>query len=224
MQTCDYHWLGHFGGVHEIRIMDELDLCHPMGPLPKTITNAGTLVGEYWRDKRMDSSRLRADLNRDWKLALGNIVLLPNGSLSLASGSLQLAYRRDIAADHEITVSATMEVRDHSESIAGIIGEYLGPADENMIAVLLAGSTDGQVNLGVWRNEDGQWSCLFVKPHRKLTADVSLIIGTDALAVYLDNVELFRTLRKAKRGNRVGIRGINGEISNFSIFRGRSVI
>lgn len=43
MRTKDYHWLGDMGGVHEIRIIDELDLCHTVGPLQLPVSSTSLL-------------------------------------------------------------------------------------------------------------------------------------------------------------------------------------
>jgi hypothetical protein len=217
MKTRDYHWLGHFGGVHEVRLIDELDLCHAVGALSLSPDNSGVLASEYWRDKRLIAAQLRASFNEQWKIELGDAEPKSGGGLSLPGGTLNLATRRDQTIGSNLTIAARLSIKGRCEAHSAIVGGYLGPGDENMIAVLLAGTPKGQIGLELWVNSESQWRCVFGQAHPLLSANAKLILRADSIKMLLNECEIFSMVRPNAVRGRVGVRGINGQVSDFSV-------
>jgi uncharacterized cupin superfamily protein len=217
MRTSDYHWLGNFGGVHELRLIDEPDLCHAVGPGPSSLITLGVSAADFWRDKRLSAAERRLAFGKEWQVELGEIYLTGDGSFSLNGPSLALATMRDAITDSEIVVSGRISLEGRRDAHCAIIGDYLGPGDENMIAVILSGSRTGQINLGVWVNAAGEWHNPFTKTHRELFADVTLVVGRSDVRVLLNESKIFSTDRKDATLGKVGIRGIWGTVSGFAL-------
>lgn len=217
MKTRDYHWLGQFGGVHEVRLIDEFDLCHSVGPITLPPNLLGLLVTDYFRTTRLASAEVSSKFREDWKIELGEVEHVSDGKFLLPAGSLNLATRRYESSGLDVTISACLSIKSRCDAQSAILGGYLGPADQNMVALLLSGLTTGQINLGLWISRGGEWVCTFVRPHALPFANVRLILRRDMISIQLNDQEIFAMANSNSVASRVGVRGMNGEVADFSV-------
>lgn len=212
MRTKDYHWLGDMGGVHEIRIVDELDLCHPVGPLQSPLSYSGTPVAEYRTSQRLSA----ACSYGKWNLEYGKIRLEPDDSVVLDSNCRNLLlWANEDASD--FSVSAHVSIADMNVENCAIVGRYAGPGDQNMIAAILTRQPTEGAGLGIWINRNDQWTCLFAHQLNVLSADVKLRVKNHVATLFLGDAEL-ATVSIQSAGlasGKVGIRGTGGTVSNF---------
>ncbi len=155
-RTLDYQYLGHFGAVQEVRIIDAPDLCHHGKPL-----SAGALDAMRARTRHISEARLtRARADRsfadEWKLVLGTPRFAEPRTLASADDQLLVCVARTPASGISGTLNWNVGAgTGHASLVVG----YDGPEDQNMAAALFEQSNSGELSVSIWIN-NGEWKKL----------------------------------------------------------------
>ena len=159
MELRDFVFLGHFGGVHEIRIADEPDACHHGRPLlPAALASLKDSRRTTQREMS-ERARVRIPDPKLWRPELGTFVV-EEGRFVAKDGEFALMTQRGTESFGNGRVSVRLHVRNRTESDhAALVVRYGGPEDLRMYAAIFQckGPTDLAVSIWI---EDGGWSCI----------------------------------------------------------------
>jgi hypothetical protein len=155
-RTLDYQYLGHFGAVQEVRIIDAPDLCHHGKPL-----SAEALDGLRARSRQISEARLtRVHADRsfadEWRVALGTPRFAEPRTLASADDELLVYVAR--APGSGISGTLNWNVGAGAGHASLVVG-YDGPEDQNMAAALFEQSNSGELSVSIWIN-NGEWKRL----------------------------------------------------------------
>lgn len=207
--TLDYHSLGRFGGVHEVRLLDMFDLCHPQGPVPMSPHLAGTPANLFASRRKLDEVVARAQVWKTWEIIEGD-VSAEAASLVLGRDRQVLALRRGVRGA-TFRIAAVLDLSDRKAENCALVGRYKGPGDTNMVAAILHRNPPGQVALGLWRHDGATWECLGTHDPKSLHAMVELVGEGSRFIVKCDGTEAMMVEdRYAPIDGGVGLRGIGG--------------
>jgi hypothetical protein len=220
-KTLDVLNLPGSGNIHEIRLLNQPDLCHH-GQVFR-----GELVmrsAESWQARRVT----------EWS---GGEAVVPvattsgpttidawdqhvpfaefDGSRAKAA-AFSLATVKGFHA-RDVVVRARVDVLDADARHAGLVARYQGPADRNMLVALMA-KADGGCHVQLWRQTAGKWSCLSSAAVRQGQGMLELRAAGSDVRVAFDG----RTLIRAKipgpvSGGSVGLRSARGSIDAFHV-------
>jgi hypothetical protein len=159
-RTLDYQYLGHFGAVQEVRIVDVPDLCHHGKPLSVAALDGLKLRAREISEVRLAKTRLARAVDEEWSVVLGNRRLID--ACVFASGDDQLMLQLARSPARKITAKLTWNV-GAGAGHASLVVNYGGPADQNMAAALFEQPSSGQLFGSIWIN-DGEWKKLCDRP------------------------------------------------------------
>jgi len=159
-RTLDYQYLGHFGAVQEVRIVDAPDLCHH-----GKILSPGALDGLGARSRQISEARLTKahDLRTvpdEWRVVLGSSRFADARTIASADDQLLVKIAktpgRGVAGTLHWNVGA-------GAGHASLILNYGGPEDQNMAAALFEQSASGELFASIYVN-DGEWKKVCERP------------------------------------------------------------
>jgi hypothetical protein len=155
-RTLDYQYLGHFGGVQEVRIIDAPDLCHHGKPL-----SAEALDGLRARTRHISEARLtkvHADRSfpDEWRVALGTPRFAQPRTLASADDQLLVYVARAPGSGISGTLNWNVGA---GAGHASLVVSYDGPEDQNMAAALFEQLNSGELGVSIWIN-NGEWKKL----------------------------------------------------------------
>jgi hypothetical protein len=206
--TVDYHVLGHFGNVNEIRLLDQVDLCHPQGPLALSDYLIGTPANLFLAQRRLKAAEGRFSM-KDWDILLGDLT--GNADTAHFRGQeLGLAVLRN-SRSASFRVSGLLDVSHPRAQHCGLIGRYRGPHDTNMIAAILGRNEAGHAALGLWRENGAGWKCLDSCPIAGLSATVEFSGDGDRFTITCDGTEVIvAEILSVPTDGVIGVRSIGG--------------
>jgi hypothetical protein len=218
MKSIDYHWMGAYGCIHEIRVLDELDLCHPVGLLSPSAYAGGVLVQDYWKSLRLLNAQKRVDASRDWQVTGGDFEIKASGDFVFVGKRLSIALYRH-RPENLTFVSALLRLADcKSGDHCGLVVGHVGPSSDNMFALIFLKGENEHNSVGFWACQDGEWSCLKSIDKFGREAAIALSIQDGKVVISLDGrdvglsdlmpVDVFRL-------GGVGMRGTGGAVANL---------
>lgn len=207
--TLDYHSLGRFGGVHEVRLLDVFDLCHPQGPVTMSPHLAGTPPNLFASRRKLDEVTVRARIWEAWEIVEGD-VSGEAAALTLGRERQVIALRRG-ARGATFRIAAVLDLSDPKAENCALVGRYRGPGDANMVAAILHRPPAGRAVLGLWRHDGTTWECLGTHDPKSLHPLVELVGEGSRFTVRCDGTGAMTVEdRHAPADGRVGLRGIGG--------------
>ncbi|WP_158916711.1 hypothetical protein [Caulobacter sp. S45] len=214
----DYHSIGPFGGVNELRLLEVADLCHGRTAMPLTSQLLGQPVQSYWASEKITELKNKRIIATKWEMVSENLISLTHDSFRCSEAGLGMALARNISAQ-DVKISATLDVSKNIDGLSCIIARYKGPEDRNMIAVTLAREADYVSRLAFWTNIDGNWSEKCGCEFYGRVADVELIVIGNCGKVYSDKKLLLEAngFCEDSGDGRVGVRISKAEVSNFQV-------
>lgn len=203
LKSIDYIFLGNYGNVHEVRILDESDEAHH-GNVFKNITAL---------EKKNYYQEVRQTKMKEYHLWLENNALFSQFNYCVSgleinelgwfyprAGDFCLALSKQspkndfiLTAEYQFSIS---DKKPH-QTLSLIIG-YKGPLDSNMIAILLNSHLE-RTSLELWRHDNCAWNKekILIEPFKK--QDRSEICKIE------DRLEKQGQLRVTKIGNELEI-------------------
>ncbi len=160
MRSLDYIYLGPFGGVHEVRLIDVPDHAHHghvfagAGEL-MTASRMGSLRAE--RLKQSERAHRLSSFWNGYRNVLGGISVDRDGWLAAEDGRVCLIAP---AEGHEADVlefEFDMTAEADAPHVSAVLGYAGGHADMEMTALLLQ-RFDSMAALWLWRATDGIWT------------------------------------------------------------------
>ncbi len=212
-RTADYHALGHLGGVHEVRVMDELDLCHPQGPLEFTPYLAGTPLGSFLSQRKLHAETVRQALEARWRIVAGSLT--ESDGLLACSGEEQcLAVLRDSECA-DFRLSGVLDVSQPDAQTCALVGRYSGPADTNMVAAILSREATGRCVIGIWQEAGAGWICLASRVVARACSAVEFSADGPRLMVAYDGTSRLEVnTNPVATVGAVGLRGVKSTLRN----------
>ena len=211
--TADYHVLGHLGGVHEVRVMDELDLCHPQGRLDLTPYLSGTPLNSFLSRRKLRAETVRRQLDARWRIIAGSFTER-DGLFSCSGEELCLAaLRASECADFRI--SGLLDVSQSDAETCALVGRYNGPSDTNMVAAILSRETTGRCVIGIWQEAGAGWTCLASRQLARAFAAVEFSGVGSRLVLACDGSTMLEVdSDHVAPVGAVGVRGVKGTLRN----------
>ncbi len=210
--TLDYHSLGRFGCVHEIRLVDETDLCHPNGPLPRSLY-CGTPATRFFAQRKLATIAARIETEKQWDILLGSFICADDLICFSEDQALCLAVRRNSHVTGFV-ISGLLDVSGRHAQHCALIGRHSGPSDTNMVAAILARDPSGAASLALWREDGAGWACLGARPIRGLSATVELSGEGDRFVVHCEGMEpIVAICSGVPSAGALGVRAIGGTAS-----------
>jgi hypothetical protein len=153
LRMLDYQYLGHFGAVQDVRIVDEPDLCHHGKTLSVEALGALRARTSQISRARVIKTRAAEPFFETWRIVLGNPSFADLGTLFSTDDELLLC----IAKKRAIGISGKLRWRvGAGTGHASLIVSYSGPQDENMAAALFEQSKSDSLLVSIWINCD-EW-------------------------------------------------------------------
>jgi hypothetical protein len=212
--TLDYHALGHFGGVHDIRLLDEPDLCHPHGPISLSRHLIGLTPERFISRRRLAAVEVWTSFRERWEVVFGS----PEGSVDAIHfpiGQLCLMLQRNHRGSR-FRISGMLNVSGQGEQHCALVGRYRGPNDTNMVAAILSRDTVGHASLGLWRESGAGWIFLGGSPMPRLFGLVELSGEGDRFAIRCDGTEILVVVDvEVPPDGGVGVRGIDSNVQTI---------
>lgn len=160
MRSLDYIYLGPFGGVHEVRLIDVPDHAHHghvFAGAGKLMTEArmGSLRAEKLR--RSERAYRLLSFWNGYRNVLGGITVDADGWLAAEDGRVCLIVPEDGNEAEVLEFEFDMTAEPGAAHVAVVLGYAGGHADMEMTALLLQ-RFDGRVAaLRLWRATGGEW-------------------------------------------------------------------
>lgn len=154
-ETLDYVSLGHYGGVNDVRIIDEPDYCHHGVPLSASALNVLNASRLTIREQRLVRARENHAL-RGWDiLDAGAPVRLRGPAITSESGGHVTGMLRGVT-QYDVSLAAELHILgSNATDHASLVTRYIGPSDTNMCAGLF--QFDGiAVTAAIWQH-NGEW-------------------------------------------------------------------
>jgi hypothetical protein len=159
-RLLDYQYLGHFGAVQDVRIVDEPDLCHHGKPLAMGALDVLRARTGQVGKARLVNAQSAEGFFETWQIVLGSPNFADLGILASTDDELLLCIAKKAASG----ISGKLRWRVGAGSgHAGLIAGYGGPADDNMAAALFEQSDSDGLFASIWINR-GEWKRLCSRP------------------------------------------------------------
>lgn len=227
--TIDYLPLGQYGDVHEVRCINLPDEAHHniiysgLDYLEQKINDRLEKLKQLQQNKLKQNLyvNLHNNLLKKYNCIFGCLSVNDDGWIGTTKDTLTLAL---FEAQQENNFSVSFEYSFLSQAfdtqhISFVIG-YKGPADSNMVAILIKRNVDPNANtVSLWINENGKWE-------RKSTIHVnipdcgtmSIMLNKKNLSVSCLNLPTIIIPYELKFNNgAIGLRLYNAQFKNFSL-------
>ncbi len=215
-KTVDSLLLPGSGNVHEIRILDEPDLCHHGQTYGGSLVTLGPLH-EHLVDT--EEPAILSSIRSDDSLA-GNgweqhVAFAELGERHGVANDFSLATSS--RKTHDVVVQAHVDIRSRSARHIGLVARYQGPGDSNMVVALLA-KAETAFRVQLWRQHQGEWSCLKTAKVRRGEGTLELkMIGQNARVTF-DGAKLFELhIADVPSSGRVGVRSARGRFADLKV-------
>lgn len=157
-KTMDYVYLGPYGGVHEVRLIDVPDEAHHGHPLVGYENYPSATLASALRAQRLRQANAALHASPNWKsfrLVFGFASSTRDGWRQASDGDLNLAVLNDPHRDN-LTFRYQLEQQNEMSHVSAVVGYQGGGGDDCMNALLMAYSGSG-VWLTLWKNRIGAW-------------------------------------------------------------------
>jgi hypothetical protein len=155
-RVLDYQYLGHFGAVQDVRIVDEPDLCHHGKTLSVEALDALRTRTSQISKARVVKTRAAEGFFETWQIVLGSPNFADLGILASTGDELLLCIANKPAAG----ISGRLRwLVGAGAGHASLVVSYGGPGDENMAAALFEQSGSDGLFVSIWIN-CGEWKRL----------------------------------------------------------------
>jgi hypothetical protein len=159
-RMLDYQYLGHFGGVQDVRIVDEPDLCHHGKTLSVEALDSLRARTSQISRARVIKTRAAEPFFETWRIVLGTPNFADIGTLLSNDHNLFLC----VAKKPGIGIVGKLRRRVGAGiGHASLVVSYRGPGDENMAAALFEQSDTDGLFVSIWSN-CGEWRRLCSQP------------------------------------------------------------
>ena len=221
--TVDYHALGHFGGVHDIRVLDEPDLCHLQGPIALSCYLAGSQAGLFFSQRKLVAVTAAAAIHEGWEVVVGHLT----GDMTAVhfrGEDFGLALFRSIRST-SFHISGLLDISEPGAQHVALVGRYQGPGDTNMVAAILSCDLAGRAAVGLWRAKGSEWLCLDAYSVSKTSVFTEFSGEGSEFTIRCDGVQaiVFRDGDVPADGA-LGVRGLKGTVRGARYERTERVI
>ncbi len=187
-RALDYVYLGPFGGVHEVRIVDEPDLAHHGAPLHDVDLSLGAPKAATCAKARLAAAGRAAAAAQHWRgyrMAFGATTSSDDGWRSSSGLSLALAVAG--IEDQPVAFRYMLEGDLPNAHVAAVIGYRGDGRDTHMTALLVQAGARG-ATLELWKNEGGAWAKepWFSVHALPLAGELTVRLENGALCVLVD--------------------------------------
>ena len=217
-KPVDHIYLGPYGAVNEIRVLDVADDAHHGHAYTDL---AGLQFSNCYTE--LSRSRLSASIAAsagggiwsEFTSIFGSPTVLQNGAKKSSKDQLCLTVQKT----HEVReLKFTYSLDDPFEShVSAIVGYRGNGADKYMVAFLLK-SLRNNSTLSVWKNDGSEWIYLpdILIDKQPLAGEVRLTVSEDGAVLYIDSIRVLtctaQTLELNKCDFGLGIRWIGSTI------------
>jgi hypothetical protein len=219
-KTIDYHHIGNFGGVHEVRVVGARDICHDNGIMLLNQSIIGIPLQEYLSNSRMNAISKKKYGRRIWDIAIGDIDCANESEISSFADGICIALMPEIV-DWNTIIHGTLDVSDPSADFVALVTRYVGPNDGNMLIALLQRNSAVQSRMSLWQNHNDEWLELSHVYLNDLIITIDFIANEQELSIVSDGKILLcaTCTHPTNSPGKVGIRIFRGSVSEFSYKR-----
>lgn len=188
-KAVDHIYLGPYGAVNEIRVLDEPDDAHHGHPFNDLgglrLRNTYTELSQ----SRLSTSAAASAGATMWvgfTGVFGSPTVLENGAKNARSDQLCLVVKKnDQSKQLDFSYSLDEPFESHASAIVGYRGNG---ADKCMTAFLLK-AFGNQSTLSLWKNEGNEWVCVPGVQLDKLplVGKIRLVVSVDKATLYIDS-------------------------------------
>jgi hypothetical protein len=213
-RPVDYIFLGRYGDVHDVRLVDRPDEAHHGFPLQDWQSLASREGTNSVRSRRLAASEAFAASIRKWeryRVVLGSATAVGEGWRSCHSNDLNLAILADpdartVAFEYELS---TGPADSHVSAIFGYRG---APHDQDMCALLLARVGSG-ASLELWTNRDSIWlrDPSFAVSGLPVAGSLRLELRDSSAHLFVNDVESSAVALEDRSGS-LGIRWLGSRV------------
>ncbi len=160
MRSLDYIYLGPFGGVHDVRLIDVADHAHHghvFGGAGKLIAASPMNALRSEKLRRSERSRRLSSFWNGYRNVLGGISVDQDGWLSAEDGRVCLIVPLDGREPDVLEFEFDMTAGTAAPHVSVVLGYAGGHADMEMTALLLQRSNSEAATLWLWHGKDGAW-------------------------------------------------------------------
>lgn len=217
MKTLDYFWLGRFGAVHEIRVLDGPDFCHrKQRGLELTDYLRGLAPEDFWTEQKLAYGARRFLDDDVWDVHVAGMELLADGWMSTIDNDLTLATLRDVRG-RDVNLKFEVDLRDPRAHQMDLVWRYRGPGDDNYCAVLFVRTPQG-ISVEACAKQGGEWTEFARAFWPALQGAVEVTARGDVVSVVCGDNEASLNatcggLNEAAGG--LGIRAVRGRVRKF---------
>lgn len=155
-RALQYHYLGHYGAVQDIRIVDVPDLCHHGKPLSMDALDVLRVRSSQVAKTRLAGIRVVESFVETWRIISGKADMTELGTVAPSDDGLLICTAKKPASG----ISAKLCWRAGvGTGHAGLVLNYEGPKDENMAAALFEQLNWDSLMASIWINR-GEWRML----------------------------------------------------------------
>ena len=214
-KTIDSLSLPGSGNVHEIRILDEPDLCHHGHVFRGHIATLGSPhdadpVAKVALARSSANAGATAATDR-WEqhVAFARLNESQGTAAEFSLATLTAWQARDVV------VRAHVDLREAGARHTGLVARYQGPGDSNMLVAMVA-KADTTCRAQLWRQQEGQWSCLKTAKLRRRHGMLELNMLGQTACLSFDGTKVFEvTVAGPVQAGRVGVRSARGTFADF---------
>ena len=191
-RALDYIYLGHYGGVHEVRLLDVPDEAHHGHPFREIETLIARDMRAGISSDRLTLSNSAPEHRQIWsnyELVFGSPRSLADGSKQAVIDQLCLAIKVDTSGKKS---AFSYVLEQHPGAHVSAVVNYKGSGGDRDMAALLLQPNGPTSSLSFWRHDGLQWSCLpGLKFHNLSLSGIMQIETTEDEAVLsIDGVDI----------------------------------
>jgi hypothetical protein len=218
-KTLDVLNLPRSGNIHELRLLDQPDLCHH-GHIFRG--ELAMCEAEPWQARRVvawsgDDTEVSVQAAQaaarvdawDQREPFAEFDGRRARAADFSLATLKQFHARDVV------VRARVDLRQADARHAGVVARYQGPADRNMLVALIA-KTDGGYRVQLWRQAAGKWSCLSSAAVRQGHGTLELrAVGRDIQVAFEGRTAIRAKVSGPLSAGSIGLRAARGSIDAF---------
>lgn len=188
-KAIDHIYLGPYGAVNEIRVLDEPDDAHHGHPFNDLgglrLRNTYTELSQ----SRLSTSAAASAGATMWvgfTGVFGSPTVLENGAKNARSDQLCLVVKKN---DQSKQLDFSYRLDEPFESHASAIVGYRGNGADICMTAFLLKAFGNQSTLSLWKNEGSEWVCMPGVQIEKLplAGKIRLVVSVDKATLYIDS-------------------------------------
>lgn len=189
-QVLDYFYLGPFGGVHEVRLLNVPDEAHHgfiFNGLNNLLENDSM---KSFVDEKINNSFLQGKRNKWWasfSAIIGVPTVNPDISLTAEDDLCLILQRKTLSESKAIYFRYSLHKEKENSHVSTVI--YNGHGDDtHMHALLLHSDNKKEAYLSLWFNDGETWSVLSrIKSNLPMSGDIEVFLHSTNFKVYINN-------------------------------------